>query len=81
MASEEEDREPLPGRREKSLSWLPGSRGWYLAEEVGPWVVGELRVGGGPGSPARARGGISCLPARDSEALGLRGIAGTYGEA
>lgn len=39
---EDWDWEPLPGRREESLSWLPRSRGWYLAKEVGSWIVGKL---------------------------------------
>lgn len=32
------------GGSEKNLSGLPGSRGWYLAKEVGPWIVGKLGV-------------------------------------
>lgn len=54
--SENGDREPLPGRRADSLSWLPGSRGWCLAKEVGSWVVGQPQVGGGRGSPAPEEG-------------------------
>lgn len=42
--SEDGDWEPLPGRREKSLSGLPGSRGWYLAKGVGLRIVGKRGV-------------------------------------
>ena len=42
--SEDGDWEPLPGRREKNHSGLPGSRGWFLVKEVGPWIVGKLGV-------------------------------------
>lgn len=52
--SEDGDWEPLPGRREKSLPGLPGSRGWYLAEEVGPWIVGKLGVDSA--APLQGRG-------------------------
>lgn len=74
--SEDGDWEPLPGRRKASLSWLPGSRGWYLAKEVGPWVVGKLGA-----EEAALLQGRDFLSKQDSEAPGLGANAGTFGKA
>lgn len=69
--SEDGDWEPLPGRREKSLPGLPGSRGWYLAKEVGLRIVGKRGVD----KQACSRGGISCLT---RTRCGWGGNAGTF---
>ena len=58
--SEDGAGEPLPGRREASLSRLPGSRGWSLAKGGGSFGCRSASSGRRP-RPPRARGGISCL--------------------